>query len=475
MVVSDKRFERSAMRFLPVLFWVVLSAGPAAAFDCSDPTLPSTIVICSDPELAQLADDRQRAINETRARIGEDRWPALWEDQKAWVRSYAIACSVPQDRPAPNPVPASVRACFKLSAQARIAYLRAYGLPAGDTSLVAAPAAPDRIGPSYDCTNASRPLERMICADADLSRLDLQFNQAYWALLYALGPAGQQPLKVEDIAFVDRVQEQCRIPVAGPLTDEVRRSRDCVGNAYENERKAWIERLTGPAHQEAIRPIEHHVALQKALQALGFIPPVQADGVYGAATRAGITVWQSARGLAVTGFLGNADASALEQEIASRQVLASRDDQTSKHDHKPFQDRSPDLQRNEILMKRNGDTYTVRVRINDAVTLDFLVDSGASDVSVPADVVLTLMRTGTLSTDDFIGKQAYRLADGSEVKSTRFLIHQLTIGPYTVSNVTASIGSIESGLLLGQSLLSRFGSVTLDNNRHVLVLGEPNR
>jgi hypothetical protein len=109
---------------LPVFLPPLLSTRSAPAFECADVQLPSSKVICSDPELMRLTDERQEAINEARARIGEEAWPALWEDQKAWVRSYAAACGVPPDRPPPIPVPASIKGCFKRSAEARIAYIR---------------------------------------------------------------------------------------------------------------------------------------------------------------------------------------------------------------------------------------------------------------------------------------------------------------------------------------------------------------
>ena len=41
-------------------------------------------------------------------------------------------------------------------------------------------------------------------------------------------------------------------------------------------------------------------------------------------------------------------------------------------------------------MVPEGGTFVVPVRINDQITLKFVIDSGASDVSVPADVVMTL-------------------------------------------------------------------------------------
>ena len=72
-----------------------------------------------------------------------------------------------------------------------------------------------------------------------------------------------------------------------------------------------------------------------------------------------------------------------------------------------------------VPMRMEGGTYVVPVLINDAITLDFIVDSGAADVSIPADVVSTLMRTKTLKETDFLGEQTYVLADGSKVGGFR--------------------------------------------------------
>ena len=128
------------MRIVAFLLSLVLSNAAAGAFDCAGVTFPSTVVLCSDPELKQLADERQVAINEARVRIGEGAWPTLWEDQKRWVRSYATACGVPPDRPPPNPVPTSVIECFKRAGETRVAFLRAYGLSAGPIAASPGPA-----------------------------------------------------------------------------------------------------------------------------------------------------------------------------------------------------------------------------------------------------------------------------------------------------------------------------------------------
>ena len=40
-------------------------------------------------------------------------------------------------------------------------------------------------------------------------------------------------------------------------------------------------------------------------------------------------------------------------------------------------------------MQLEGGIYVVPVLINNAITSDFIIDSGASDVSISADVVMT--------------------------------------------------------------------------------------
>jgi clan AA aspartic protease (TIGR02281 family) len=125
---------------------------------------------------------------------------------------------------------------------------------------------------------------------------------------------------------------------------------------------------------------------------------------------------------------------------------------------------------NEVSLERQGGIYALPVQINGAITLKFVLDSGATDVLIPADVFLTLLRTGTVSQNDFLGSQTYSLADGSKLKGARFIIRELKVGNQVATDVVASVGPVTGDLLLGLSFLSRFGAVTLDNERHVLVL-----
>jgi clan AA aspartic protease (TIGR02281 family) len=121
-------------------------------------------------------------------------------------------------------------------------------------------------------------------------------------------------------------------------------------------------------------------------------------------------------------------------------------------------------------MQQSGGIFVLPVLINGALTLNFIIDSGAADVSIPEDVVMTLMRTGTLRSEDFLGSKSYELADGSTVPSETFRIRTLKVGDREIGNVMGSVANVKGSLLLGQSFLNRFKSWSIDNDRQVLLL-----
>lgn len=131
---------------------------------------------------------------------------------------------------------------------------------------------------------------------------------------------------------------------------------------------------------------------------------------------------------------------------------------------------SPPSSVETIALKSSGGTFNVPVYVNGILTLDFTIDSGAADVSIPAGTVATMVRLGTLKESDFTGTQTYVLADGSKVKSRTFIIRSMKIGNVVLENVEGSEASKNGGFLLGQSFLKRFESWSIDNKRGVLVL-----
>ena len=61
----------------------------------------------------------------------------------------------------------------------------------------------------------------------------------------------------------------------------------------------------------------------------------------------------------------------------------------------------------DIPLSKRGGVYELSVEVNGVLTLPFILDSGASEVLIPADVALTLVRTGTIKDTDFLPGQTY--------------------------------------------------------------------
>lgn len=122
------------------------------------------------------------------------------------------------------------------------------------------------------------------------------------------------------------------------------------------------------------------------------------------------------------------------------------------------------------MAREEGGVLKVPVQINGTITLKFVVDSGASEVQIPKDVVLTLIRAETIKESDFLPGKTFVLADGSKVKSDRFMLRSIKVGESTFADVEASVGGLDAQLLLGQSFLSRFKEWTIDNKNAKLIL-----
>jgi predicted aspartyl protease len=135
---------------------------------------------------------------------------------------------------------------------------------------------------------------------------------------------------------------------------------------------------------------------------------------------------------------------------------------------------SPPQAAKRIPLRLSGKSYIVLVLINGRIWLDFVLDTGADDVSIPVDVARTLMRTGTITKEDIGGEQSYGLADGGTVKGRQLRIRSLQIGEggnaVIAQNVAGGTSGSQGSLLLGQSFLRQFRSTTIDHVDSVLII-----
>jgi clan AA aspartic protease (TIGR02281 family) len=125
-----------------------------------------------------------------------------------------------------------------------------------------------------------------------------------------------------------------------------------------------------------------------------------------------------------------------------------------------------------VQLIHQGGEYLVPVRINGAIILPFILDTGATNVAIPGDVFLTLRRTGTVKESDHLGSGTVVLADGSEHSVERYVLHELKVGDHVVGNVIASVSPARGDPLLGQSFLSRLPGWAIDNLQHTLIIGD---
>jgi len=122
-----------------------------------------------------------------------------------------------------------------------------------------------------------------------------------------------------------------------------------------------------------------------------------------------------------------------------------------------------------LLASKDGILFAPAV-INNSIKLDFIVDSGASDVSIPADLYSTMVRSGAITDADTTGSRQYVNASGETSRATTFILRSLKVGNVEVSRVQASVAPFNAPLLLGESFLKRFKSWSIDNARQELVL-----
>lgn len=124
----------------------------------------------------------------------------------------------------------------------------------------------------------------------------------------------------------------------------------------------------------------------------------------------------------------------------------------------------------EVPVTDNLGTFEVPASINGVITLEFIIDSGASDITIPGGVLRTLEQAGTVTGADFVGSEQYGLADGSIATEQLVKLRSIKVGQTEIDDIVASIAPGDGSLLLGQGFLKHFASWSIDNDRHMLVL-----
>lgn len=125
-----------------------------------------------------------------------------------------------------------------------------------------------------------------------------------------------------------------------------------------------------------------------------------------------------------------------------------------------------------IEMTPMGNVYSLPGKVN-GLELNFIFDTGASDVSLSMAEAIFMLKNGYLTEDDFTGVSYSQIANGDIVENTTVMLREVEIGGIKLLNVTASIShTLGAPLLLGQSAIKKLGPIQLNGNKLIIENGK---
>ncbi len=134
-----------------------------------------------------------------------------------------------------------------------------------------------------------------------------------------------------------------------------------------------------------------------------------------------------------------------------------------------------------IKMNPSGGVYTIPCVVN-GVKMNFIFDTGASNVCLSLTEALFMYKNGILTDTDIIGKTHSQIADGSIVENTEVVLHSIDVGGILITDVKALVSSnLDAPLLLGQSVIKKLGAFEIKGdsliikprNKNYKVLSHP--
>jgi clan AA aspartic protease (TIGR02281 family) len=117
-----------------------------------------------------------------------------------------------------------------------------------------------------------------------------------------------------------------------------------------------------------------------------------------------------------------------------------------------------------------GGTYEVPCKINE-LKLNLIFDTGATDITISKTEAEFMLKNGYLSKNDITGTSSYMIANGDIEIGTTIVFRKVDFGGLILKNVKASvIENKNAPLLFGQSALSKYGKITIDNEKKNITI-----
>ncbi len=122
------------------------------------------------------------------------------------------------------------------------------------------------------------------------------------------------------------------------------------------------------------------------------------------------------------------------------------------------------------MTPKGSGIYEVSCKVND-LRLNFIFDTGASDISISQTEALFMLKNGYLNSTDIGSNQRYMDANGDIEIGTKIILRKVEFGGLVLKNVSASVVNNKTApLLFGQSALSKYGKIIIDNQKNTITI-----
>lgn len=153
----------------------------------------------------------------------------------------------------------------------------------------------------------------------------------------------------------------------------------------------------------------------------------------------------------------------LIDEYRQKQIVIVKEQNAASHDSIATISEVP-------MKKMYSGIYEIGCEVN-GLPLKFVFDTGASSVTISSVEAQFMLKNGYLKSEDIKEKEYFTIATGEISEGTIIRLKEIKIGDAVLSNVAASVvHNQQAPLLLGQTVLERFGTITIDNINSKLVI-----